>query len=870
MAAQLQEIEGMYRGERFRFDECVIGEIETAASAANGYVTVKGDATTDELQRGGRYRFYGRFASYRNKYNGTEEQQFHFQTFVPALSHDREGVVAYLANAGEGLGMGKVTAEKAFDVFGADAVSIIRQTPRELLRLNGRITAEQCQAIADKLQTQKATEDATIDLTSLLAGRGLPKTTARNAIKKWGNRAAELVRRDPYSLMNFRGCGFKLCDKLYLEMGLPADKLRRQALCAWYAVASQNEGHTWVPAGVVVQAIRQAIGSDKARPREAVRLAMRLARLSPDHYGALAGVKTVGVNGPISDEGDIAWLAEGRAAASEDSLARIIGTAINEAKPKPMTVFDQQVVSWREAVSAIQCQRCGRLLTAPEVHVWDGKPFGPTCIGYISDGTDVEVLSLNQWKEQQPEIVRSQVLTVPRGKVELPPFSLWPEPATIDGIDDHQRAKLNDALVSRVAVLGGSPGTGKTYTTAMLIRSLLRSGRVSPEDIAIGAPTGKAAVRLSEALQAAGVPLRAKTWHSLLGIGKGEDRGGWSFLHNEHNPWDYRIIIGDESSMVDLSLMRSVFAARARGCHVLLVGDVHQLPPVGAGAPLRDIVNSQCVGYGELTEIKRNSGGIVEACAAIRDELRWETGDNLNLVPASGKTAVTEVLKSLQTAAARGLDPIWDCQILVAVNDRSELSRKSMNNVLQHELNSNPEVKGSPFRLADKIVCLKNGNYPLAEKPQNQEEPDSVYVANGELAMIIAIEEKRLIAKLSISDQEIVIPRGKPSKNAGSDEDESATGCSWDLAYALSVHKSQGSEWPVVIVMLDEYPGAKFVCSREWLYTAVSRAKEQCILIGHRHVADAMCRLQAIGKRKTLLRERLQLAMGQSVVEELF
>lgn len=863
MPAKLQEIEGVFAGERMRFDECLIGTIETAANGQPArWLTIKGDADANEMRCGLSYRFYGRFAKYRNKRTGNEEEQFHFQTFVPVVAHDREGVIAYLAAAGQGLGMGKGTAAKAFDALGGEAVSAIRQNPRELMQFNKRITADQCEAIGEKLHRQKATEDATIDLTTLLAGRGLPKTTARNAIKKWGNRAAEIVRRDPYSLMNFRGCGFKLCDKLYLEMGLDPAKLRRQALCAWYAVASQSDGHTWYPAAAVIQAVRQSIGSANARPRAAIRMALRLGRLSPDHYGALAGIKTDGLDGPIDEFGSAVWLAEGRAAANEESLARMIVGAIDESKPASVLSFEDREITWQEAASLVQCRRCGRELTAPEVHVWDGKPFGPTCIGYISDGDDVEVMELQDWLERQPPIVARTLLSIPTRSKTLPLFSLWPDPESIRGIDEHQRQKLGEALVSRIGILGGSPGTGKTYSVAMLIRTLLASGKVAPEDICIGAPTGKAAVRLSEALEAAGVPLRARTWHSHLGVGNDDSRGGWSFEHNERNPWPFRIIIGDEWSMNDNALARAVFAARPRGAHMLLVGDTNQLPPVGAGAPLRDIIASGVCGYGELTEIKRNSGGIVEACAAIRDGRRWEEGDNLTLVNATSETAIGKIVTLMNQCRADGLDPVWDCQVIVAVNAKSQLSRTKLNGILQNEFNANPEVKGSPFRLGDKIVCLKNGRYPLADKSQGQEE---TYVANGELAEVMAVEAKRLLAKLRITGEEIVIPRGKSESS-----DESSTGCSWDLAYGMTCHKLQGSEAPVVIVVLDEYAGARRVCSREWLYTGISRAKQHCYLVGKRHIADAMCRQQAIGKRKTLLRERIQLTMANKQCEELF
>jgi len=865
VAAKLEEIEATYLGQRYRFDACVIGEVEMPENGKPAHtLTVKGDADDDELQRGQRYRFYGRFSNYTNKRSGETEKQFHFQTFVAAVAHDRESVVAYLNNTGTGMGLGPGTASKAFDFWGSDCIAHVRREPRDLLLLNNRITPEQCEAIAAKLIQQQATEDATIDLTSLLTGRGLPKVTARNAIKKWGNKAAEIVRRDPYSLMAFRGCGFKLCDSLYLELGLNPAKLRRQALCAWYSIASQNSGDVWFPATQVIKSIEQTIGGTNARPKDAIRLAMRLARMSPDHYGALAGIKTDGVNGPINPNGKMVWLAEGRAAANEESLARMIVEAIDEAKPKPMLSFEEKQISWEEAVSMVQCRRCGRLLTAPEVHVWDGKPFGPTCITHISDGTDVEVMDLQAWIDQQPPRVQSIVRSIPSGRIDLPSFSLWPDPENIQGIDDHQRKKLAEALISRVAILGGSPGTGKTYSVAMLIRSLLGSGRVSAEDIAIGAPTGKAAVRLSEALEAAGVPMKARTWHSLLGVGNDESRGGWSFQHNEKNKWPFRVIIGDEWSMVDGSLARAIFAARARGCHVLLVGDVNQLAPVGAGAPLRDLIASNVCGYGELTEIKRNSGGIVEACAAIRDGKRWEEGDNLTLIEAANETATAKALELLKQCETDGLDPVWDAQVIVAVNEKSELSRAKINRILQDELNHNPEIKGTPFRLADKIVCTKNSKFPSVDKTYDDED---LYVANGELANVIAVEETRLIVRLLISGDEIVVPRGKPAKSEG---DDAATGCNWDLAYALSCHKMQGSECPVAIVMLDEYPGARRVCSREWLYTSISRAKQHCYLVGKRHIADAMCRLQAINKRKTLLRQRIQLMTATKSMEGMF
>ena len=772
MPAKLEEIEGTFRAERYRSGEFMIGEIELIKTngAHPEFMTIKGEADQDELARNGRYRFYGKFVNYFSKWKKADERQFQFQTFVPAISHDRDGVVEYLLHTGKGLGFGRATATKLFDAYGSDAVKVARESPEKILDHNRSITREQCIKIGERLELQKATEDATIELASLLSGRGLPKTTPRKAIRKWGNRAAQVVSKDPYTLMAFRGCGFKRCDALWIEFGHRSDRLKRQALCAWYSVASNAEGHTWFPVEHVVQSIRENIGSAKCRPKAAIKLALRLAKLSPNHYGALAMLRSDGADGPVIDEGGCVWIAEGNKATAERHLARMVASAIREKRHH------------------------------------------------------------------------------------------WPAADNISGIDSHQKEKLSEALTSTVAILGGSPGTGKTYATAMLIRHLLQSGNVGPIDIAIGAPTGKAAVRITEAMQVAGVPLQAKTWHSLLGVSQSDDdQGGWSFIHNHGNPWPYRIIIGDESSMLDTTLMRSVFAARPRGCHVLLVGDVNQLPPVGNGAPLRDLINSQCVGYGELTEIKRNSGGIVEACAAIRDGQPWREAENLIVDHYHDQIKAAIVHCQSQ---GKSIDPVWDCQVLVAVNDRSSLSRKAVNRELQSVLNPNPEIKGTPFRIADKIVCLKNGKYIEVDSDGAE-----VYVANGELAKVLEVDTGVIIAELSNPSRTIRIPRGKSSDSEDGDKDSSNTGCSWDLAYGLSTHKSQGSEWPVVIVLIDEYPGARMVCSREWIYTAISRAKQKCILVGKKSTADAMCYRVAIGNRKTFLRELVQLNVAQDAME---
>lgn len=784
---KLEEITAVFTGERHRFEnpdgDVIIGDARLPDDGR--IIAVKGQADIDELSNDLSYRFYGHWTSYRNKRTGLEEQQFAFQTFVKNQPYDRAGVIAYLCEAGAGNGLGRARAAILWDAFQSDAVRIAREQPETvattLKAKNLPLTEEQSLAIASTLEMEKGIEACKLELTTLLAGRGFPKTTIREAVREWGNKAATIIRRDPYTLMQFRGCGFKRADAMYLDLKLPAAKLKRQMLSAWYSIARNTEGHTWFPLELALAGIRQNISGAKLDLPKAMRLAKRskaLSFLRTDHRGDL-----------ITAGGSI-WCAEGRKARNENRLAEYIAEAMAE-----------------EANWPVDISQAGKLT-------------------------------------------------------------------------DHQRERAETSLSGVISLLGGSPGTGKTFTAAELIGLIVRE--LGSEHIGVAAPTGKAAVRVTEALNSYGLSLRARTIHSLLGVQSNDKRGGWGFEHDESNPLPFKFLIIDESSMIDTDLCTSLLAARAKGTHVLFVGDVNQLPPVGHGAPLRDMILAG-LPYGELREIRRNSGTIVEACAAIRDgqpfkpvaNVDIEAGKNFAVLEISNpEMQIEKMIAAIRRSREMGFDPVWDVQVLVPVNAKSPLARKRLNEILQRELNNNPGIQGSPFRLGDKIVNTKNDwfrpyqttgpsappgddDWEEGEEPEELQQNDrgEIYVANGELAEVVLVEEKLIVAKLSNPSRVVAVPRGKKSEDEPEGEEEAGTGCTWDLAYALSVHKSQGSEFPVAIVMVDDYAGAKMVCSREWIYTAISRAKKLCLAIGKQSTAQGFCRKVALGKRKTFLKE---------------
>jgi len=209
----------------------------------------------------------------------------------------------------------------------------------------------------------------------------------------------------------------------------------------------------------------------------------------------------------------------------------------------------------------------------------------------------------------------------------------WPLNFTVAGfsptgkpLSDHQLQAISDSTIDRIGCLQGSPGVGKTFCVAAIVKAVI--ARYGTDSIAVCAPTGKAAVRVAQSMQANGVDLPASTIHRLLQV-EGEGGDGWSFHFNEQNPLPFRFIIIDESSMCDVDLIASLLRACTPSTHVLFVGDTGQLAPVGHGRPFYDL--QQCVPTGKLTEIRRNSGRIVKACAEIRDHNRITFSEKLDI-----------------------------------------------------------------------------------------------------------------------------------------------------------------------------------------------------------------------------------------------
>jgi exodeoxyribonuclease V alpha subunit len=377
----------------------------------------------------------------------------------------------------------------------------------------------------------------------------------------------------------------------------------------------------------------------------------------------------------------------------------------------------------------------------------------------------------------------------------------------LKGLAPDQQEAFNLCMANPVFILTGAPGTGKTY----LLRRIIEQFKKWNQLIALAAPTGKAAKRMSEMI---GMP--ASTIHRLLGPEPYQENGETNFSFHygvsAHLPDD--VVVIDEFSMVDVPLAASLFRAIAPGTRVLIVGDHYQLPSVGPGAVLRDLLAAGVPSY-ELTEIKRNTGDIVKACHAIKDgrptipspTLNPEQGYNLRHIEEPDPIRIQEIIRDLVTKRLPdpkwGYDPVWDVQVLSPMNERTLLSCLHLNEMLQGALNIHPAVKGIPFRVKDKVLQRKN------------EEIDDEFVVNGDLGEVQEVNSSEIIVTFHDPDRLVRVKR---------------KGHHLALAYCLTIHKMQGSEAPVIIIPLHSSFGGFF--NRELIYTAISRARDICITVG--------------------------------------
>lgn len=647
-------------------------------------------------------------------------QQFRAVGFLQGSPRTETGLKLYLESAGI-PGIGRKIAGRIVETFGMGALEVLTNQPERLKEIEG-IGGKRVKLI----QERWAVENEGRSLMILLRGLGLSARQVDRIRRRYRDRTAAVVTKEPYRLAEeVAGIGFKTADQIARQQGLPDDHPDRVRAAVVHCLDSAtSEGHCYLTRTELVSAV---------------------SRL---------GVPTDGID-----------------------------QAIREGETTGHIVLE------------------GGDGTEGSERIWYGPLF---------EAESFVARELVSRSENQESLV-----------FEKDDKVLAAEAAEGITLDPSQREAVRAALRGGVVVVTGGPGTGKTT----LLRVLLRA--VGADDWLLASPTGRAAKRLQEAT---GRP--ASTLHRLLEYNPGE--GG--FQRNVSNPLEGSGLIVDEASMIDLQLMQALLEALpypGEDFAFVLVGDADQLPSVGAGQVLKDIIESGVVPTVRLEVVHRQASGsqIVEAAHAIRNGEIPELplGGDFYMLEREDPAALQQTLLKIvgERLPANGFDP-RDIQIL-APTRKGPLGIKELNGLLQHHLNAKGgRVRDGerPLREGDRVICVKN-NYELE-------------VFNGDLGIVL----------------------GKRTEGVAIDFDGSRVVFPWDdlnqieLAYAVTVHKSQGSEYPAVVLVL--HPSHGIMLRRNLFYTAVTRAKRFLCVLGTRRAWQRAVGVSDVGTRNTWLAERLR------------
>ena len=416
-------------------------------------------------------------------------------------------------------------------------------------------------------------------------------------------------------------------------------------------------------------------------------------------------------------------------------------------------------------------------------------------------------------------------------------------------LDDMQRTAVMEAARRGILVLTGGPGTGKTTTINAMIHFFESEGL----DIRLAAPTGRAAKRMTEA-----TGYEAQTIHRLLEVsGNPEDETVNGFGRNEENPLEADVIIIDEMSMVDLPLMHALLGAIVPGTRLILVGDRNQLPSVGPGSVLKDIIESHCFPVVMLTKIFRQAGEsdiVVNAHKINRGEevvLDNKSRDFFFLKRQDANVIISVVITLIQKKLPKYVNAQpYDIQVLTPMR-KGLLGVERLNRILQEYLNppeagkTEKEYGDRLFREGDKVMQIKN-NYQL------EWEVATKYGMTIDKGMGIFNGDMGIIREINTYEETVIVEydekRMVKYPYALLDELE--------LAYAITIHKSQGSEYPAVVIPLLQ--GPRQLYHRNLLYTAVTRARQCVTLVGSDSVFQEMIRNTNEQDRNTSLAQRIQ------------
>ncbi|AOX18490.1 SF1B family DNA helicase RecD2 [Kozakia baliensis] len=667
----------------------------------------------------------------------------------------------------------------------------------EFVQMSGRWFNDHTHGLQFKAEFLKASPPTTVEGIERYLGsgmiRGIGPVYAKKLVKTFGEAVFDLIEQEPHRLREVTGIGPKRAERIV--GGWADQKVIREIMLFLH---SNGVGTS------------RAVRIFKTYGQNAVQL------ISENPYRLAKDIRGIGFK-------------------TADQIARKMGIAPDA------TIRVRAGISYAlgEAMDEGHCGLpVGELLTGAAELLEVAGPLIETALALELETGDVVADSVGEtgciflsglYRAEQSIAERLRACAVgrpPWPEIDSEKAMTWVEGKTGLALAPSQQEAVRLALHSKALVITGGPGVGKTT----LVNAILKIVTAKGTDVQLCAPTGRAAKRLSES-----TGLEGKTIHRLLET----DPATGSFKRDDINPLTCDLLVVDEASMVDVLLMRSLLRALPDSAALLIVGDVDQLPSVGPGQVLADIIGSDAVPVVRLTEVFRQAAQsrIITNAHRINEgrmpELSAEEGSDFYFVEAAepeiGLRKLLAVVKD-RIPARFGLDPVRDVQVLCPMN-RGGLGARSLNIELQQALNPPGELKverfGWTYGPGDKVMQIAN-DYDRD-------------VFNGDLGVIdrIDIEEGELT--VSFDGREVVYGLGELDELV--------------LAYATTIHKSQGSEYPAVVIPLVTQHYA--MLARNLLYTGVTRGRKLVVLVGQKKALTIAVRNQGGKRRWSKLKEWL-------------
>lgn len=755
--------------------------------------------------------------------------QFVIDKYEVVAPETSEAVERYLGS-GAIKGIGAAMAARIVKKFGDDTMRIIEEEPERLAEIKG-ISSKKAIDIAASVNSKRDMQDAIM----FLQKYGISINMAGKIFSQYGNEMYDIIRDNPYKLAeDIEGMGFRTCDEIARNAGIKEDSDFRIESGIQYALSmAETNGHCYLPLPELLQATEALLN---ITVHDINRYLLDLQMQGKVVVKSSARKKNI----------DEFLASEENNPGEESGYAGASGEAGGGSAPR----------------RSLNMAYAGSAPTGSDVSVGADVPM----LRYDADNRNVDAgtrvyRSLLYYTELQVATQLKELNITRDGGLDERSEGVIDDITEKEGIelDELQRQAVYYAVNSGVLVITGGPGTGKTTTINTIIKVFAHDGKT----ILLAAPTGRAAKRMSEST---GWP--ASTIHRLLEYqGRPEDekedgqevvRG--HFERDDSNPLECDVVIIDEMSMVDIFLMNSLLRAIHKGTRLILVGDANQLPSVGAGNVLRDIINSGSIRTVKLTHIFRqaaesdivvnahkiNAGDKVDLSKKSRDFL-FIRNQNPDQIFNSITALVLDKLPGYLS-----VDP-FEMQIMTPQR-KGALGVERLNQLLQEKLNPKSsekpekEINGTLFRLGDKVMQVKN-DYNLVWEIRGRygvpiEKGEGVF--NGDIGVITEINSFAQNLTVQFDDRFV--------------EYEFKQCESLDLAYAITIHKSQGSEYPAVIMPM--YQGPQMLMNRNLLYTAVTRAKRCVCLVGNPQIFEQMIGNESEAKRYSSLAERLKEIMN--------